>query len=88
MTKTTTKANVAAFESEFVRLETLRMFCEEHDELMGLAIEAAKDMDANKFDLYKGGTFHGVCLAIATASGVGDASFVEEIICEFVEVDY
>jgi len=45
-------------------------------------------MGANPFDLYKGGTFHGVCLAIATASGVGDTSFVEEIICEFAEVEY
>lgn len=88
MTKTTTKANAEAFESEFTRLEALRMFCEEHDDLMGLAITAAKDMGANPFDIYKGGTFHGICLAIATASGVGEASFVEEIICEFAEVEY
>ena len=83
-----TVATEKTFENEFARLETLRMFCEEHDDLMGLAISAAKDMGANSFDLYKGGTFHGVCLAIATASGVGDAAFVEEIICEFAEVEY
>lgn len=77
-----------AFEGEFARLEALRMFCEEHDDLMALAIDAAKDMDANPFDLHKGGTFHGVCLAIATAAGVGDASFVEEVICDFAEVGY
>ena len=75
------------FANGFIALEKLRIFCEAHDEMMGLAMSAAKDMDANQFDLYKGGTFHGVCQAIATMADV-PVSLVEETMCDFAEVDY
>lgn len=79
--------NTNDFQDTFMALEALRMFCEEHDEMMGLAIEAAKDMDANPQDIYKGGAFHGICQAIATMTKV-PVGLVEETICEFAEVDY
>lgn len=83
-----TKEPTMTAKNTFDRLETLRLFLEDHDDLMGIAIKAAKDMDANPFDLHKGGTFHGICLAIATAAGVESAPFVEEIVCEFADVAY
>ena len=75
------------FSNGFMALEKLHMFCEEHGELMALAIETAKDMDADQHNLHKAGTFHGVCLAISTATGV-DISLVEETMCDFADVSY
>lgn len=80
-------ANENAFGNGFIVLEKLRIFCEAHDEMMTLAMETAKDMDANEHDLYKGGAFHGVCLAIAKMADV-PVGLVEETMCDFAEVDY
>lgn len=71
----------------FESMEAIRHFCEENDEMMELAVSAAKEMDADDTNLYKAGTFHGICQAIATTTGVS-VSFVEETVCEFADVAY
>ena len=74
------------FAEGFMALERLRITLDEHDELLGVALDAARDMDANKGDIFKGGVFVGACKAIAALAGVSE-DLVQEIACEFAEVE-
>lgn len=83
MTGTTGNSTNSTFEN----METLRRFLDENGDLMNLAMRTAKASDEDAYDIHKAGTFHGVCLAIATMSQV-PVNLVEEIICEFADIDY